>query len=351
MRLIAVAVAATALLLLFFASVSLQVNAKPIDYTLWSNILSQIVDTTGAIDGIYINRVNYTLLMTPPLRVQFDTFLLQLQNQNLTVINLTRHEFFAYYINSYNALAIAQVINNPCQFDPFGNCSGQISGIRDIGTYENPVWTQPAGVLGGQTVTLQYIENLLRKQTPGNRFPIDPRVHAAIVCASISCPNLAPVAYSAVDLDRMMNHQFGEFLKNSGKGMYIESKSKTITLSSIFDWYKEDFEIVASGVLNFIMQGNFSLPDYTINWLHIMAFDRSQVTLNYFDYNWNLNGELATQPYCGTRPCYPLWAFLLTIFGILFACVLVVLSVALIIFIRKRKPTVPEEYEPVVVYS
>ena len=70
----------------------------------------------------------------------------------------------------------------------------------------------------------------------------DPRLHAAIVCASISCPNLAPYAYDAgANLDAQYNRSFNNFLNNTKKGMKVDKETKTVTLSKIFDWYVNMF--------------------------------------------------------------------------------------------------------------
>jgi hypothetical protein len=54
-----------------------------------------------------------------------------LENANLT--NLILHDdWFSFWINTYNALAVKTIINNACDKDIFGSC-GPISSIRNIG--------------------------------------------------------------------------------------------------------------------------------------------------------------------------------------------------------------------------
>jgi hypothetical protein len=75
---------------------------------------------------------------------------------------MTCEESLAFFINVYNALAMNMIISNPCDKDLFGNCSGTVSSIRNIGPMLSSVWTQPAGVINNKTYSLDDVEDLLR---------------------------------------------------------------------------------------------------------------------------------------------------------------------------------------------
>src|SRR5687768_12645349 len=88
----------------------------------------------------------------------------------------------------------------------------------------------------------------------------DSRLHACIVCASVSCPNLRRGAYTAEvtlfihhrkdrllfadspsssplkNLDAEMTESVNDFWNNTKKGMYVDRDKKTVKLSNIFNW-------------------------------------------------------------------------------------------------------------------
>ena len=104
---------------------------------------------------------------------------------------------------------------------------------------------KPAAIIGGKTFSLDQIENeKLRKMG-------DPRIHFAIVCASVSCPDLRAEAYTADEIDEQLNDQAALFLQNAVKGFRVEGDKKIVSASSIFKWFKKDFG-GEKGVLAFL---------------------------------------------------------------------------------------------------
>ena len=67
----------------------------------------------------------------------------------------------------------------------------------------------------------------------------DPRVHAAVNCASIGCPALRSDAFTVAKLDAQLDDGMLRFMgdrtRNRVKGGVLE-------VSSIFKWFREDFE-------------------------------------------------------------------------------------------------------------
>merc|ERR1739848_585946 len=68
----------------------------------------------------------------------------------------------------------------------------------------------------------------------------DPRIHSAIVCCSVSCPDLRQEAYVPSKLEAQLNDQMREWLSNTGKGLLIDENSAN--LSRIFLWFQQDFQ-------------------------------------------------------------------------------------------------------------
>lgn len=145
-----------------------------------------------------------------------------------------RNETLAFWINVYNIFAV----NLVSRHFPIG-------GIKDVGSLFSPVWTMPAGKVDGRAYTLDGIEKGILR--PLN----EPGIHFAIVCASVSCPDLRAQAYTPRAIKEELASQTRTFLQNRGKGMRVDDVAKIVHFSMLFDWYESDFSR-QGGVLAFI---------------------------------------------------------------------------------------------------
>jgi hypothetical protein len=171
----------------------------------------------------------------------------------------------AYWIDVYNILAIDLVVRGRPE-----------RSIRDLGSWWRPVWKQAAGTVGGRQVSLDEIEHgILRPMG-------DPRVHGAIVCASLSCPPLAREPYRAGSLDAQLDANLRRWLADPRKGLRIDRKEHVVWLSRVFDWFAGDFA-AAGGVLAFV--GRYAPPDESA-WL---ARHGADATIRFLEYDWRLN--------------------------------------------------------------
>ena len=68
----------------------------------------------------------------------------------------------------------------------------------------------------------------------------DPRVHAALNCASKGCPRLPQVAFDPEKLDQQLDLGMTEFVGES-RNVTVDAAAKTVTLSKILDWFEKDF--------------------------------------------------------------------------------------------------------------
>jgi len=246
---------------------------------------------------------------------------------NITSFNAT--EWKAFWINAYNYLAVRVILDHACATDLFGDCR-PLKSIKEIGEQQPSlfvlIWSMPVLQIksynGGALLTLDNIEDNLR--TPPAPFIEDVRIHGCIVCASVSCPNLRKNAYTTQGLDQEMSDNVAMWLANPKKGS--TASGNAITVSAIFNWFADDFTN-SSGKSN-----SASVKDFLM--LHgplpvRQALNSSSNSITYFDYNWNLNGNI--DGLCAAqRPCFPWWALLCLILGLL---VVVLVSV---LCIRKR---------------
>jgi len=238
---------------IFTASVFFVTNlfaAEP-DWTAYDSLLKAHVKH-GQRDGVSLMAVDYVGIKNNPL---YPKIIKQIENYDVSTLS-NNNEKLSFYMNAYNILAIKMVLEN-----------WPVKSIKDVGSLFSSVWKKDVGKINHKIVTLSEIEHqILRKLG-------DPRIHMAIVCASVSCPDLRDEPYTAASLDQQLDEQSISFLNNSGKGLRI--KSNVAEVSKIFDWFEEDFEVLG-GVASFIRKYRTDIPAQ-------MKIDAD------IDYNWNLN--------------------------------------------------------------
>ena len=232
--------------------------AKTFDFSDWDDLLKKYVDL-NKIDGTRLNTVNYKKLQNDPV---FPKLIDELKSFSPSQLQ-THKEKLAFWINVYNVFAVKIVTENY-----------PLKSIKDIGGLFKPVWKHNAGVVGRREYTLDEIEHkILRKMG-------EPRIHVAIVCASISCPDLVTDVFKPERLNEQLDTQMRNFLANPEKGMRVDADGKRLFLSSIFDWFNEDFES-HGGVLKFIQ------PHVDPKYRQVL--ESSSLRVFYMEYNWKLN--------------------------------------------------------------
>ncbi len=208
----------TLLALTLFAAASSLFAAQNVDHSLWGRVLQQYVDDKGFVDydGLLANRDKFdqyvqSLEATSPANdpTQFSS-----QQQQL-----------AYYINAYNAMVFNGVLARGPERKSVWR--GLISGLN--------FFVRMDITLGEEKTNLKKLEDkIIRAQYQ------DPRIHAALNCASVSCPKLIKQAY----LPETLNQQLDEVMRgfvNDTLHVTIDSGKKAVALSKIFDWYGSDF--------------------------------------------------------------------------------------------------------------
>ncbi len=138
----------------------------------------------------------------------------------------------AYWINAYNAAAMKIVLT-----------LYPISSVRDVKPplllfflpKKSGFFVFQRVTFGGKTTNLYYLENgVIRK-----RFS-DPRVHFALNCAARGCPRLPRRPFTSVHLNEQLDHEARRFLAED-RNLRIDHQKKIIYMSSIFEWYENDF--------------------------------------------------------------------------------------------------------------
>lgn len=227
-------------------------QAETPDWSIYNELLADHVSTHQEA-GITLNWVDYSAMGRDSRYAQLIS-----QVRNFMTSQLASDaERLGFYINIYNIYAIKMVIDH-----------WPLESIKDAGSFFKSVWKKPVGVLDGRMTTLHEIEHeILREMN-------EPRIHMAIVCASLSCPDLRTEAFTAENIDAELEQVTQDFLNNPAKGFRVDGDG--IFISRIFDWFEEDFE-ASDGVTGFLAR-YVELPS-------------ERPGIKYLDYNWQLNGE------------------------------------------------------------
>lgn len=249
---------ATLLCLLFFASPA-AADPSPIELELYGRLLER---HTRLVPDIVGTQVDYASLQGSP-----DWKRLASQVRAAQPSRLTRNEQLAFWLNAYNILTIDLIL----QHYP-------VDGIKQIGSFFSPVWDVEVATIEGRALSLGQIEHdILRKMA-------EPRIHGAIVCASVSCPPLARTPFRSDHLDEDLSAAMRMWLANRQKGISIDRPARVIRLSRIFDWFEEDFD-GHGGVLETIAK---YVDVDTAQWI---ATQGRNASIRYFPYDWSLNDE------------------------------------------------------------
>ncbi len=224
------------------------------NYQLWDEIL-----VTHVRHGF----VDYDSLGQDPRFRQFISQLAMLSRAGLSNSNDRK----AMLINAYNAFAIQGILEGE-------STTSKRSRKHFFSRYKF--------TLLGKSTTLEDIEHeQLRKMG-------DPRIHFAIVCASLSCPRLSSRAYWPDNLDEQLDEAARQFINDPTRNRFSLERREAF-LSRIFDWFAEDFASNTGSVQEY-------LADYTLEPRIAELLAKQEFTLNYDTYHWGLNGYRRQAP-------------------------------------------------------
>lgn len=217
----------------------------------YNGILKENV-VMGKKEGIITTLVNYQGIRNHP---DFRKALYDLARLP-AFETLSKDDQVAMWINAYNILMINIIVENP-----------KIESVKQLDSIFSSIWKKKVGVVAGKTYSLDEIEHDILR----GKFQ-EARIHFALNCSAISCPDLANFAYEGKHLDEQLAHQTKRFLENKTKGM--ATKGTTLYLSKLFKWYKGDFD---SDPKEWLIQNGY--------------LDRNAQVgrISYMSYNWALN--------------------------------------------------------------
>lgn len=229
-------------------------NAQ-IDHADWTKLIGAYARPST--DGV--TRFDYGGVRTAD-RGLLQKYIARLEATPISRFN--RREQFAYWVNFYNALTVKVVLDHY-----------PVESIRDIdispGFFADGPWGAKLVTVEGEKISLDDIEHRILR-------PIwkDPRIHYVVNCASIGCPDLPPVALTAQNSETLLDEMAERFVNHPRGVSVVDGR---IVVSSIYEWFEEDFGGTEKGVLDHIrrfassalagrLKGRNSYDDDAYNW-------------------------------------------------------------------------------------
>ena len=226
-------------------------GSKPPSHATWDALLHQHVSAAGKVDYRGFRRDSLLL----------GQYLDSLSQHPPDQKAWSREEQLAYWINAYNAFTIKLIVKHY-----------PVKSIQDLHPKPyvplvNTAWHIKFFQIGGLDFNLSQIEHsILRKQFD------EPRIHFAMVCASVSCPPLRNEAYVPDKIDAQLSNQARTFINDPNRN---QLQPNDIRISKIFNWFTGDFT------------KKESLIDFINRYAAIKISQDASV--DYLEYNWDLN--------------------------------------------------------------
>lgn len=239
------------------------------DHGAWDSLLGEHV---RVLDGGSATQVDYSAM-------QSDRELLKAYLAELAAVprgtfeGWSEPDQLAFLINAYNAWTVEVILSE----------YPRINSIRDIGFLFSSAWNQDFARLFGEPVTLDEIEHGMIRGW--DRYQ-EPRIHFAVNCAAIGCPALRAEAYVGDRLEQQLEDSTEKFLADRTRNYYDNGR---MYISSIFDWYEEDFEKGWGGI--------DSVAEFLAQYANELDLDAATETqlrarnirVRHLKYDWGLN--------------------------------------------------------------
>ena len=243
-------------------------SAANFPYSIYQQFLDRYVVSAKYIGNIDLNVVDYDAIQGDRGKSGslYDKVLQQFADFDPNGIE-GREDQIAFWINAYNIGAIKMIMDHY----PVGSIRS-----TKIHWLKNP-WNKKILTVGNVTYSLSQIEHEILLGKYG-----EPLVHFAVVCASLSCPDLSPTVFKGSRLIEQLERQARLFLGNEKRGLRIDRENGVAHFSMIFKFDKKTFPNGAKDAIPLITRfiGNEEDREY----LRSGTYESK-----YLDYNWDLN--------------------------------------------------------------
>ena len=182
-----------------------------------------------------------------------------------------REQRMAFLINAYNAFTVELILTK----------YPDLKSIKDLGSFVQSPWKKKFFSLLGEPRTLDWIEHEQLRPLYN-----EPRVHAAVNCASIGCPALRNEAFTAAKLEAQLEDGMLRFLGDRTRNRVLGGQ---LEVNAIFKWFKEDFEKGHQGfakVEDVFAKYAAQLSDKPDEQARLRA---KALPISHLEYDWSLN--------------------------------------------------------------
>jgi len=181
----------------------------------------------------------------------------------------------AFLINAYNANTVELILT----------AYPDVASIKDLGSLLRSPWKKKFIPLLGETRSLDDIEHTLIREA--GRYA-EPRIHFAVNCASIGCPALRPEAFLGDRLDAQLEDAARSFLSDRTRNRV---EGNALKVSSIFKWYRGDFEKGWHGADNLAVFFVLYRQPLDLDDAAVSRLKAGKMEIDFLDYDWRLNSK------------------------------------------------------------
>lgn len=201
--------------------------------------------------------VDYVGLGEASSAAELDAYVKQLGELEPTGFDaLSRYEQLALLINAYNAFTLRLMLDYP-----------EVASIKEIPGGER--WKAERWLLASGLMSLDAIEHERIRMAYA-----DPRIHFALVCASVGCPPLRADAFTGATLEAQLEDQARRFFAHPRNFKWEDG---TVYVSELLDWFRGDF-------------GGAELLETIRPWVPVGARDfPAGAPVKWMKYDWSLN--------------------------------------------------------------
>jgi len=198
----------------------------------WSRVLERFVDDAGRVDfhGLAARRADLD---------RYVAWAYRTGPNNRPELFAGRGDVIAYHLNTYNALAMFNVLE-----------AGVPRSLSEYGLVRF-FWLRRVAV-GGAPLSLYAYENEVIRPLG------EPRVHFALNCMAAGCPRLPRRPFRAATLDADLDREARAFLAEA-RNVQVEHDRRVARLSEIFDFFPEDFLAHAPSLVAYV--NRYRAPD------------------------------------------------------------------------------------------
>jgi hypothetical protein len=237
-----------------------RVPLDQIDHSVWNGLLNKYVDDDGM--------VNYAAWKASASDANALKQYLAALGCGDPAAATTKAGKLAFWINAYNALTVHGIL----QVYPTSSIRNHTAKLIGYN-----IWQDLPLPVAGAKYSLEDIEHkILRKLG-------EPRIHFAIVCASIGCPRLRNEAYTPQAIESQLADNARDFFSRK-RNLQVDPSGREVRVSTILEWFGEDFGSTPQKALAW--SAAYMPDDATRQLIEAGGF-----TVRYLDYDWNLNKQ------------------------------------------------------------